>query len=99
MIENYQLTRPSLLIAVTFTALAIALSSAIIFSLMMEYSRKNSRGIDYAIQSSLLSLSRIIFADTSGLIVSSFGFERMFLFELFGIFVVIFIIYKFYESK
>jgi len=87
-----------LITIVTITSIATAFSSAIIFSLIMDYSRSSSKAIDYAIQSSLFSLSRIISAVIAGILVSSIGFGGMFLFEAIGVFFVIFIIYYFYKK-
>lgn len=95
-IEQYNLTFYYLIISVTFIALAIALSSAIIFSMIMDYSRKESRAIDYSVQSSIFSFTRIISAVIAGIIVSNFGFDKMFIFELFCLVLVTFIIYKKY---
>ncbi|RBQ29111.1 MFS transporter [Aliarcobacter vitoriensis] len=93
-IEFYNLTFYYLIICVTFVALAIALSSAIVFSMIMDYSRKESRAIDYSIQSSIFSLTRILSAVIAGIIVSNFGFERMFIFELIFLIFITFVIYK-----
>ncbi|WP_419678168.1 MFS transporter [Aliarcobacter lanthieri] len=98
-IEFYNLTFYYLLICVTFVALAIALSSAIVFSIIMDYSRKESRAIDYSIQSSIFSFTRIISAIIAGIIVSNFGFEKMFIFELFCIISITFVIYLKYSQK
>lgn len=95
-IEYYNLTFYFLIICVTFIALAIALSSAIIFSMIMDYSREESRAIDYSIQSSIFSFTRIISAVIAGIIVSNFGFGKMFVFELICLILVTFIIYKKY---
>ncbi len=95
-IEYYNLTFYYLIISVTFIALAIALSSAIIFSMIMDYSREESRAIDYSIQSSIFSFTRIISAVIAGIIVSNFGFGTMFVFELICLNLVTFIIYKKY---
>lgn len=96
-IEQYNLTFYYLIISVTFIALAIALSSAIIFSMIMDYSRKESRAIDYSVQSSIFSFTRIISAVIAGIIVSNFGFDKMFIFELFCLVLVTFVIYKKYK--
>lgn len=95
-IEQYNLTFYYLIISVTFIALAIALSSAIIFSMIMDYSRKESCAIDYSVQSSIFSFTRIISAVIAGIIVSNFGFDKMFIFELFCLVLVTFVIYKKY---
>lgn len=95
-IEQYNLIFYYLIISVTFIALAIALSSAIIFSMIMDYSRKESRAIDYSVQSSIFSFTRIISAVIAGIIVSNFGFDKMFIFELFCLVLVTFVIYKKY---
>lgn len=97
VVEEFNLTLAFLLISVTFTALSISLSSAIIFSMIMDYSRQESRAIDYALQSSLFSLTRIISAVIAGILVSSVGFFGMFLFEFIGMIVVVLVIYKFYK--
>lgn len=100
LIEHFAINEFSLfLIAISFTALAIALSSAIVFSMIMDYSRKESRAVDYAVQSSLFAFTRILSAVIAGVFVSNFGFEGMFIFELLGIVFVLFVIYKFFKRK
>lgn len=96
-IEEYNLSFSLLIVSITFTALSISLSSAIVFTMIMDYSRSDSLGVDYAVQSSLFSLTRIISAVIAGIMVSSFGFGGMFLFELFGIIGVVGVIYRFYK--
>lgn len=97
-IEYNNLTFYYLIISVTFIALAIALSSAIIFSMIMDYSKKESRAIDYSVQSSIFSFTRIISAVIAGIIVSNFGFDKMFIFELICLILVVFIIYYKYKD-
>lgn len=97
LVDQLNLTFSFLIISVTFIALAISLSSAIIFSMIMDYSRAESRAIDYAVQSSLFSLTRIISAVIAGILVSSFGFITMFLFQVIGMLLVVLVIYKFYK--
>lgn len=87
-----------LFVSVTLTALAIALSSAIIFTLIMDYSRATSRAIDYSVQASLFSLTRIISAVIAGIFVSNFGFDGMFIFEFICLIIVTLIIYKNYKN-
>lgn len=87
-----------LFISVTLTAVAISLSSSIIFTLIMDYSRDTSRAIDYSIQSSLFSLTRIISAIIAGILVSNFNFSFMFIFELICLILVVLFIYKNYED-
>ncbi len=84
---------------VTSNSIALAFSSAIIFSLIMDYSRSSSKAIDYSLQTSLFSLTRVLSAVGAGMIVSAYGFGTMFIFETLGMIVVLFIIYKFYKVK
>ena len=98
-IEYNNLTSYYLIICVTFIALAIAFSSAIIFSMIMDYSRKESRAIDYSVQSSIFSFTRIISAVIAGIIVSNFGFDKMFIFELFCIILITLVIHLKYSIK
>ncbi len=97
LIDKSELTMVALISVVTFTALSISFSSAIIFSLMMDYSRDTSRGVDYAVQSSLFSLTRIMSAVIAGVLVSSFGFSGMFMFEFVGMISVVFVVYRLYK--
>ncbi len=88
----------ALLVVVTLSAASITFSSAIIFSLIMDYSRSSSKAVDYAIQSSLFSLTRIISAVIAGIIISNFDYKVMFLFEALTVVLVVFVIYKFYKE-
>jgi MFS transporter, PAT family, beta-lactamase induction signal transducer AmpG len=94
--DKFELNLSYLLLCVTFTALAISLSSAIIFSMIMDYSRQNSRAVDYAVQSSLFAFSRILSAVIAGILVSSIGYEGMFLVEALAMGIVTLLIYKKY---
>lgn len=87
-----------LFVSVTLTALAIALSSAIIFALIMDYSRNTSRAIDYSLQASLFSFTRIISAVIASIFVSHFGFGGMFIFEFICLIIVTLIIYENYKN-
>lgn len=98
IIEHYHLGFIFFMIATTFIAFAVSFSAAILFTIMMDYSRSSSRAMDYAIQSSLFSFTKIISAVIAGMLVSSFGFSGMFLFEFVGILFFIFIIYRFYTK-
>jgi len=84
--------------AITLTSLSIAFSSSIIFALIMDYSRTYSKGIDYALQSSLFSFTRIISAVIAGGIISHFGYSTMLLFEIVCISLVLIAIFKFYKT-
>jgi PAT family beta-lactamase induction signal transducer AmpG len=99
LIETYTLNFYFLLVSVTLTALSIALSSAIVFSMIMDYSRSNTRAIDYSIQSSLFAFTRMISAVIAGIFVSLHGFKNMFIFEALAMVVVFFMIYRFYKIK
>lgn len=96
-IEYNNLTFYYLIVSVTMFALAISLSSAIVFSLIMDYSRSSSRAIDYSVQSSIFAFTRMISAVIAGIIVSNFGFSKMFIFELICLVLVTFVIYKKYN--
>jgi predicted MFS family arabinose efflux permease len=84
--------------AITLTSLSIAFSSSIVFALIMDYSRAYCKGVDYALQSSIFSLTRIISAVIAGGIISHLGYASMFLFEILCIALVIIAIYKFYKT-
>lgn len=96
--NKFALNLSFLFIVVTLIILGISLSSAIIFSMIMDYSRNDSRAVDYALQSSLFSLTRIVSAVIAGFIVSMYGFGSMFLFEVIGMLFVMFVIYLFYKK-
>ncbi len=64
----------------------------------MDYSRNTSRAIDYSLQASLFSFTRIISAVIAGIFVSHFGFGGMFIFEFICLIIVILIIYKNYKN-
>jgi len=98
-IEYNNLTFYYLILSVTFFALAISLSSSIIFSLIMDYSRSSQRAIDYSIQSSIFTFTRMLSAVIAGLLVSNFGFGKMFIFELCFVIFVTFIIFIKYSNK
>ncbi|MBN1838663.1 MAG: MFS transporter [Campylobacterales bacterium] len=85
-------------VAISLTALAISFSSAIIFALMMDYARQTSKAIDYALQSSLFSFTRIASAMGAGIIVSTQNYGIFFIVELVCILIVTYIVIKKYPS-
>jgi len=98
-VEYNNLVFHYLLISITLIALAISLSSSIIFASIMDYSRKQLRAIDYSIQSSIFAFTRMISAVIAGILVSNFGFGKFFIFELcFVVFVTIAIFFKYPKS-
>ncbi len=86
-------------VAISLTALAISFSSAIIFALMMDYARQTSKAIDYAVQSSLFSLTRIASAMGAGIIVSTQNYGVFFMVELVCILIVTYVVVKHYPSS
>ena len=100
VIEYFEILNFIYLISiVTITSTAIAFSSAIVFSLIMDYSRSSSKAVDYAIQSSLFSLMRIVSAIIAGLFVSNLGYSSMFVFETLVMIFIVFMIYQFYNEE
>lgn len=88
----------SILFFITLLSIGISFSSSLIYCMIMDYARDETKAIDYAIQSSIFSFTRIISAILAGLIVSSFGFLNMFMFELVGLGFVVLLIWKFYKE-
>lgn len=97
LVQN-NINKTTILFVITFISISFSFSSSLIFSMMMDYARASTKAIDYAIQSSLFSVTRILSAIISGLIVSNFGFSKMFMFELFGMGIVVFLVWKYYKS-
>lgn len=94
IMENNFIGKGFILLIVSFTTIAVSLSSTIIFSMIMDYSRDSSKAMDYALQFSIYSITRIISAITAGVIVSHLDFEAMFIFESFCVAIVSLVIYK-----
>lgn len=96
LLQN-NINKVTILFLITFISISFSFSSSLIFSMMMDYARLSTKAIDYAIQSSIFSSTRILSAVISGALVSNFGFTDMFTFELFGMAFVIFLVWKFYK--
>lgn len=86
------------LLAITLTALAIAFSSAIIFAFIMEYARQESKAVDYALQSSLFALTRIVAAVFAGIIISAQSYGVLFGLACVGILGVTFVVIKKFDA-
>lgn len=99
LMELFNFNLKVVLIAITLTALAISFSSAIIFALMMDYARQTSKAVDYAVQSSLFALTRIVSAMIAGVIVSVQNYSMFFVFELVCIVAVTFVVVRHYPSS
>ncbi|WP_321414313.1 hypothetical protein [uncultured Desulfobacter sp.] len=84
--------------AVTFISVSIAFSTTMVFSLIMEYSRQNTRGVDYAVQSSLTSIVRILATIGAGFLISNFGYEALFYTGFLGTGAVVYVVYKRYGA-
>lgn len=96
--EQYKFSLYFVIAIITIISFAIALTSTIVFSLMMDYSRGNSKGIDYAVQSSLSSIARIVSTVAAGFLISSFGYSTMFCMEMLATGFVVYIVYRFYRG-
>lgn len=88
-----------LLFLIGLLGIGVAFSSALIHAIIMDKARADTKAIDYAVQSSLFSLTRILSAVLAGVIISHFGFKIMFIFELLGMAFIVFWIWKFYETN
>ncbi|SMC97347.1 Na+/melibiose symporter [Desulfocicer vacuolatum DSM 3385] len=95
--EQYYFSIFFVIAVITFISIAIALTSTIVFSLIMDYSRGDSKGIDYAVQSSLSSIVRMIFTVAAGFLISSFGYTTMFCIGMIGTALVVYVVYRFYK--
>ena len=57
----------------------MSFSTSVIFALMMEFSRKNLRGSDYALQSALRLIFRTVSVVICGILITNFGYGISFL--------------------
>lgn len=96
--EQYKFNIYFVIAIITFISFAIALTSTIIFSLIMAYSREDSKGIDYAVQSSLSSIVRIASTVAAGFLISNFGYGTMFCIEMIATGFVVYVVYRFYSG-
>ena len=99
LMEQYQFTVVFAVAVITFISVAVALTSTIIFSLIMDYSRRDSKGIDYALQSSLSSVVRMASTVAAGFLISAYGYGTMFLVEMTGTAFVVYIVYRYFRVK
>jgi predicted MFS family arabinose efflux permease len=70
---SLRLSATLLLVISTLMAAAIGGLSALMFMLMMAFSREDNRAVDYGIQASLFTLSRLSVPLFSGLLLDRFG--------------------------
>lgn len=70
---SLKLSAAMLLVISTLMASAIGGLSALMFMLMMAFSREDNRAVDYGIQASLFTLSRLSVPLFSGLLLDRFG--------------------------
>ena len=97
-LETYSFTILGVLAAITFISVSMAFSTTVVFSLIMDYSRQASIGVDYAVQSSLTSIVRILFTIGAGFLISNFGYGTLFCLGLLGTGAVAYVIYRFYPA-
>ncbi len=98
LVEYYPLSFGFLIVSVTCIALSMALSSSILFALMMDYTRKEFRAIDYAMQSSIDAIGRILAAIIAGSLIQHFSYQTMFIFEFLGMGFVLAFVYWFFKK-
>lgn len=97
-LETYSFTILGVLAAITFISVSMAFSTTVVFSLIMDYSRQASMGVDYAVQSSLTSIVRILFTIGAGFLISNFGYGTLFCMGLLGTGAVVYVVYRFYPA-
>ncbi|MBJ7552017.1 MFS transporter [Marinomonas ostreistagni] len=73
-----------LVATVSVLALSLGLSSGLVLGLIMAQSRKHHEAIDYGIQSSLFSLSRMLVPAVAGVLLDYIGYQGMFTALLLG---------------
>ena len=68
-----------LIASVSLCVISMSFSTSVIFALMMEFSRKNLRGSDYALQSALRLIFRTVSVVICGILITNFGYGFAFL--------------------
>lgn len=68
-----------LIASVSLCVISMSFSTSVIFALMMEFSRKNLRGSDYALQSALRLIFRTVSVVICGILITNFGYGISFL--------------------
>lgn len=97
-IEKFDLSQTIYILLITIMTISMAVASAILFSYMMTYTRSEYRAIDYSVQNSLFSFTRMIFAVLAGVIIQYFSYLVLFIFSGLGMFLVLIILY-FYKER
>lgn len=70
-------TAPWLIAAAVVLAIAMGVASSLVFGLMMEFSRSSLRALDYGLQASLFTCSRILATSLAGLLLDQWGYPGM----------------------
>ena len=68
-----------LIASVSLCVISMSFSTSVIFALMMEFSRKNLRGSDYALQSALRLIFRTVSVVICSILITNFGYGFAFL--------------------
>ena len=68
-----------LIASVSLCVISMSFSTSVIFALMMEFSRKNLRGSDYALQNALRLIFRTVSVVICGILITNFGYGFAFL--------------------
>jgi len=89
---------PLMILNTLFIALSMGLSNSIFFAMIMNNCRKEYKAIDYSLQLSMDALGRILMGVLAGLIVEKFSFGSLFLICFLGIFIVLFLVYRYLKS-
>jgi PAT family beta-lactamase induction signal transducer AmpG len=61
-------------------AIAMGITSSLVFSLIMEFSRESTAAFDYGVQSSVFTLGRILVMPIAGALIDKLGYSGMLIF-------------------
>jgi len=93
------LSTPLIIVNTLFIALSMGLSNSVFFAMIMYHCRKEYRAIDYSVQLSMDALGRILMGVLAGFIVDKLSFGSLFLICFIGIFIVLFLVYRYLKSE
>lgn len=81
-------------LSIVLVSVGVGLSSSLMLALMMDYARKPTRAIDHGIQTSVMTLARILFPALSGVVIGLIEYQGLFAVLAIGLVMVTWISFK-----
>jgi len=99
VLEFFDLPFFYILICIFAIALSKALSTSILFAMIMNNCREEYKAIDYSVQLSLSATGRVLFGMIAGILIEMFTYKGLFIVCFVGMLIVVFLVYRYLKSS